>query len=163
MDNIVLISQNVKLPSLDRVKPVLDGEKEITFLSTQFLFENERELIDKIFGVSCKYLTFADLLTDEERERCDKEAFNPDKQGQDVFEYYEDIKILKNQRIINNLLKDREVKNKIIVCDDLGIYAPAWEERGFVHVDCEYYHIPTVKSTNTVIRKVTAKTQISDF
>ena len=154
MDNIVLISQNVKLPSLDRVKPLLDGENEITFVSTQFLFENERELIDKIFGVSCKYLTFADLLTDEERERCDKDAFNPDKQGQDVFAYYEDIKILKNQRIIENLLRGREIKNKIIVCDDLGIFAPAWEESGFVHVDCEYYHVPTIKSTNILIKYI---------
>ena len=154
MDNIVLISQNVKLPSLDRVKPVLDGEKEITFLSTQFLFENERELIDKIFGVSCKYLTFADLLTDKEREGCDKDAFNPEKQGQDVNAYYADIKILKNQRIIDNFLKRGSFKNKVIVCDDLGIYAPAWEERGFVHVDCEYYHIPTVKSTNTVVKLI---------
>lgn len=151
MDNIVLISQNVKLPSLVRLTPILNGESEITFLSTQFLFENERELIDKIFGINCKYFTFADLLTDKEREECDKDAFNPDKQGNDVFAYYEDIKILKNQRIIDNLIKGREFKNKIIVCDDLGIYAPAWVEKGFVRVDCEYYHIPLVKSTNIVL------------
>ena len=52
MDNVVLISQNVKLPSLDRIKPILDSETEVTILSTQFLFENERELIDNIFGVN---------------------------------------------------------------------------------------------------------------
>ena len=78
------------------------------------------------------------LLTDEEREKCDKDAFNPDKQGQNVFAYYEDIKILKNQRIIDNLLNGREVKNKILVCDDLGIYAPAWEERGFIYLFCVF-------------------------
>lgn len=152
MDNIVLISQNVKLPSLDRLKPVLDGELEITFVSTQFLFENERELIDSIFGINCKYLTFADLLSDEERERCDKDAFNPEKQGQDVFAYYEDIKILKNQRIIDNLLKGRDYKNKIIVCDDLGIYAPIWIEKGFKQANCEYFHTPTQRNTNIIFK-----------
>lgn len=154
MDNVVLISQNVKLPSLDRLKPILAGESEITIISTQFLFENERELIDNIFGVKCKYLTFTDLLSDEERERCDKDAFNPEKQGNDVSAYYKDIKILKNQRIIDNLLKGREFKNKIIVCDDLGIYAPAWTEKGFVHIACEYYHISDVKSANMIIKLI---------
>lgn len=154
MGNIVLISQNVKLPSLDRLKPILSGESEIIILSTQFLFENERELIDKIFGMSCKYLTFADLLTDKEREDCDKDAFNPEKQGQDVFAYYDDIKKLKNQRIVGNLLKGREFKNKIIVCDDLGIYKPVWVEKGFVPVNCDYYHTPVAKSTNIVIKLI---------
>jgi hypothetical protein len=152
MDNIVLISQNVKLPSLDRLKPILDGESEITFVSTQFLFENERELIDGLFDVRCKYLTFSDLLTDNEREQCDKDAFNPEKQGQDVFAYYEDIKILKNKRIIDNLLKEGEFKNKIIVCDDLGIYKPAWVENGFVPVSCDYYHVSLVRIQNILIR-----------
>ena len=64
MDNIILISQNVKLPSLNKLKPMLLGETEITVLSTQFLFENERGVIDELFEVNCKYLTFADLLTD---------------------------------------------------------------------------------------------------
>ncbi len=158
MNNIVIISQNVKLKSLERLKDILDGETEITFLSTQLLFENERDLIDTILGVSCKYLTFADLLTDEEREKCDRDAFNPKKQGQDVFAYYEDIKILKNQRIIENLLKKGPFNNKIIVCDDLGIYKPAWEEKGFIPFECEYYYYkPEVKISNgfvKVIKKV---------
>ena len=152
MNNIVLISQNVKLTSLDRLKSVLVGEKEITFVSTQFLFENERELIDMIFGVNCKYLTFADILTDKERETCDKDAFCPEKQGQNVFAYYDNIKILKNQRIIDNLLKRDVYKNKIIVCDDLGIYKSVWLDRGFVPVKCEYYYVPVQKSTKAFLK-----------
>lgn len=150
MDNIVLLSQNVKLLSLDKLKPILAGEDEITILSTQFLFENERELIDGIFGKVCNYLTFADLLSDKEREECDKDAYNPEKQGQDVNAYYEDIKILKNQRIINNLLRKGAFKHKIIVSDDLGIYKPVWEANGFVPVSCDYYHVQTVKSDNKI-------------
>lgn len=152
MDNIILISQNVKLPSLNKLKPMLLGETEITVLSTQFLFENERGVIDELFEVNCKYLTFADLLTDKEREECDKDAFRPKKQGQDVMAYYTDIKILKNQRIIENLLKGGEYKHKIIVCDDLGIYKPAWVEKGFVPVACEYYYTPAVKSGNSTLK-----------
>lgn len=152
MENIIIISQNVKLPSLVKLKSILEGEKEITVLSTQFLFENERELIDTLFNVHCKYLTFADILTDKEREACDKDAFCPRKQGQDVFAYYEDIKILKNQRIANRLLKDGTYKNKIIVCDDLGIYKPTWVEKGFIPVTCTYYFTPAIKSTNFVLK-----------
>lgn len=152
MDNIVVISQNVKLESLEKIKVHLEGETEVTILSTQFLFENERELIDEILGFRCLYLTFADLLSDKEREECDKDAFNPQIQGQNVFAYYDDIKVLKNQRIVNNLLKEKTYNKKIIVCDDLGIYKPAWEEKGFITVLCEYYHIPTVKSTNGVLK-----------
>lgn len=165
MDNIVLISQNVKLSSLDRLKHILNGETEMTFLSTQFLFENERELINKILGITCRYLTFADLLTDKEREQCDKDAFCPQKQGQDVFAYYEDIKILKNQRIIDNLLKGKEFKNKIIVCNDLGIYEQVWIERGFTPVKCEYYYTPVIKSSRPRLKivKVIAKFFLSPY
>lgn len=154
MDNVVLISQNVKLSSLDKLNSILAGETEITILSTQFLFENERNLIDKLFGVSCKYLTFADLLTDKEREACDKEAFCPENQGQDVFAYYEDIKILKNQRIVKNLINTGEYKHKIIVCDDLGIYKPVWIEHGFVSVECDYYYKPFLKNDKLVIKLI---------
>lgn len=156
MDNVVLISQNVKLPSLDRIKPILDSETEITILSTQFLFENERELIDNIFAVNCKYLTFADLLTDKEREDCDKDAFCPEKQGQNVFKYYDDVKILKNKRIVDNLLKREKYNKKIIVCDDLGIYKPVWLENGFVSFECDYYHKNElrIKSDSFILRTI---------
>lgn len=154
MDNIVVISQNVKLSSLDRLVPILHEETEITFVSTQFLFENERELIDNIFNVKCNYLTFSDLLSDKEREDCDKDAFCPQKQGQDVSVYYEDIKRLKNERIVDNLLKRGACKNKIIVCDDLGIDKPVWIENGFVPVLCEYYHVPVVKETNRFMKLI---------
>lgn len=152
MDNIVLISQNVKLSSLNKLKPILAGESEVTFLSTQFLFENERKLIDNIFGLKCKYLTFADLLTDKERETCDKDAFCPEKQGLDASAYYEDIKILKNQRIAENLLKKHEYKNKLIGSDDLGIYKPVWLKKGFEPIVCDYYYTSNVRSTNIVLR-----------
>lgn len=152
MNTIVVISQNVILESLERVKAHLDSASDITFLSTQYLFENERELIEKIFGFRCHYLTFADLLSDKEREECDKDAFNPQKQGQDVFAYYDDIKVLKNQRIVNNLLKENTYTKRIIVCDDLGIYKPAWEEKGFETVLCEYYYMPTTKYTKGILK-----------
>ena len=157
MRNVVLISQNVKLPSLEKLKSILAGE-EITFLSTQFLFENERKLLDNMFGVKCQYLTFADLLSDKEREACDKDAFCPQKQGQDVFLYYEDIKILKNKRIVANLLKRGCFNNKIIVCNDLGIYKPVWLDNGFIPFECDYYHVNvTKKKYESIIFRVIKK------
>lgn len=142
MDSIIVITQNVKLDSLSRIKELLMPSGEKMILSTQFLFENEREKIDKILGFACIYKTFADILTDNEREACDKDAFCPKKQGQDVFAYYEDIKILKNKRLIEKLLLEYSFETKIIVADDLGISIDEWLVQGFKFVQCEYYHTP---------------------
>lgn len=154
MDNIVLISQNVILPSLERIKPILEGETEITFLSTQFLFENERELIKHLFGVECSFLTFSDLLSDSERGECDNDAFCPSRQGQNVLAYYDEIKKLKNERIVAKLLGKGSYKNKIIVSDDLGIYKPAWIDKGFVPVTCEYYYTPVETESRPIVELI---------
>ena len=101
MNNIIVISQNVKLESLSKLKEDIIPNSETLIVSTQLIFENEAELIDKILECKCKYINFSDLISDAEEEKCDYDAFNPSKQGQDVFAYYEDIKILKNQRIVS--------------------------------------------------------------
>lgn len=147
MNNVIVITQNVKLPSLAKLKNKLIPGK-VLIVSTQYLFENERELIDGILKTSCEFLTFSDLLSDEERELCDKDAFCPRTQKQDVFAYYHDIKVLKNERIINNLLARSEYENRIIVCDDLGVYKQAWLNRGFVDAKCDYYFNDSSETNN---------------
>ena len=145
MNNIIVISQNVKLESLSKLKENIIPNSETLIVSTQLIFENEAELIDKILECKCKYINFSDLISDAEEEKCDYDAFNPSKQGQDVFAYYEDIKILKNQRIVSYISQQYSAIRKFIVCDDLGIHLPTWIEAGYNKIECEYYHNPNVR------------------
>ena len=95
MDNIVVITQNLVLESLSRLKTELVGS-ETLIVSTQYVLENEVEIINSALGVNCNFLNFADLLSDADREKCDVEAFNPIPKN--VGAYYARIKKLKNLR-----------------------------------------------------------------
>lgn len=138
MDNIVVITQNVKLESLSILKDKLQPGS-VLIVSTQFVFENEREIIDRVLGAKCEYVDFADLLTDAERQKCDEEAF--DDSFRSVSQYYGRIKTLKNERIVAHIEEKFPCVNRLLVCDDLGIDAAVWKARGFKPVCCEYYHI----------------------
>lgn len=139
MDNILVITQNLKLDSLASIKSELVHGSAL-IVSTQFVFENEREIIDNALGVKCEYLDFADLITDAERQKCDEEAFNPIPRS--VGLYYAVIKEKKNERIVKNLLEHYSCKNLLLVCDDLGIDSTPWLEAGFKKVECDYYYKP---------------------
>lgn len=137
MDNIIVITQNVKLPSLASLKDSL-VPGEVLVVSTQFVFENEVEIINKALGKECKYIDFADLLSDKEREQCDIDAF--DKSFRSMGMYYDHIKELKNERIVARLKESYGFKNCLLVSDDLGIDRDVWVDNGFTPVSCEYYH-----------------------
>ena len=89
MDNILVITQNLKLQSLAGIKNEL-VPGSVLIVSTQYVFENEREIINKALGAECKYLDFADLLNDEGRQKCDEDAYNPSLRS--VTDYYNEIK-----------------------------------------------------------------------
>ena len=159
MDNIVVLNQHVKLESLKKLKDIIKPKSQTLILSTQYIFENEAIQIDSIFECKCIYKNFGDILTDAEREKCDKDAFNPDKQGQDVMAYYRDIKILKNQRLIAKLLSKYSFSNKIIVADGLGICMEEWIKQGFFFHQLDYYYVTSKPSTKkyTLLRKLFRK------
>lgn len=138
MDNIVVITQNVKLASLSAVKDMLCSGS-VLIVSTQFVFENEREIIDNALGVKCEYVDFADLLSDSERQKCDEEAFDVSLRG--VSRYYARIKTLKNERIVAHIEERYPCANRLLVCDDLGIDGTVWASRGYKPVCCEYYYL----------------------
>ena len=148
MDNIVVITQNVKLESLSKLTGFVKPNSETLVVSTQLIFENEAELINLILGSKCTYLNFSDLMTDAEEEQCDIDAFNPKTQGQDVLRYYSDIKRCKNERIIEKLHSIYPAKHKYIVCDDLGIDAESWLNAGYQKIEAEYYYKEADYSSN---------------
>ena len=157
MDNILVITQNLKLESISSLKKDL-VPGSVLIVSTQFVFENEREIIDNALGVKCEYLDFADLITDAERQKCDEDAFSPTPKG--LGTYYITIKRLKNEIIINNLLKKYPSNNLLLVCDDLGIDKMSWLNAGFKSVDgCDYYYKPdhvVKKNDNRIVSFVKA-------
>lgn len=137
MDNIIVITQNLKLESLASIKSEL-VRGDVLIVSTQFVFENEREIIDDALGVKCRYIDFADLITDAERQWCDEEAFEPI--PHDVGMYYAIIKEKKNEVVVKNLLNRYPCESLLLVCDDLGIDETPWLNAGFRKIQCEYYY-----------------------
>ena len=146
MDNIIVITQNLKLPSLASLKDKL-MPGEVLVVSTQYVFENEVEIINNTLGRKCQFLDFANLLSDADRQQCDEDAF--DEKLRDTAMYYARIKELKNKRIVERLKKDYPCENKLLVCDDLGIDRDVWESEGYVPVSCEYYYEPEHNAATT--------------
>lgn len=150
MDNIIVITQNVVLESLGKLKSeVVPGS--ILVVSTQFIFGNEATLIDQIFGVQCMYMNFSDLLSDKDLDYCDTKAYSDSQKS--VGDYYCKIKEIKNKLVIEKLESDFHSENRIIVCDDLGIDINSWLHSGYRKVECCYYHVAEVSQCNSAFTK----------
>ena len=147
MENIIVINQNVKLPSLSLLKDIVKPGSETMILSTQFIFENEAALINSVLECNCAFKNFGDILTDAERQKCDEDAFKPEEQGQELFKFYEEIQTIKNRRLVAKLLESYSFKNKIIVDDGLGIRIEEWKKQGFEYRELEYYYVKRVSAT----------------
>lgn len=150
MDNILVITQNLKLQSLAGIKNEL-VPGSVLIVSTQYVFENEREIINKALGAECKYLDFADLLNDEGRQKCDEDAYNPSLRY--VTDYYNEIKRLKNERIVNQLTKNYPCDNRILLCDDLGVDKDVWVSKGYKEVRGDYYYIEEIPEDENIIKR----------
>ena len=150
MDNIVVLTQNLKLESLASIQTEL-VPGSVLIVSTQFIFENEREIINKAIGVKCEYVDFGDLISDLERQKCDEDAY--DVSLRDINVYYERIKYLKNEKIVKHLQEVYPCNNKIILCDDLGIEEDVWISNHYRRIRCEYYYVknaPTSKKNRSI-------------
>lgn len=139
MDNIVVITQNVKLESLHLLRGHLTGNETLVF-SSQLVFENEASIIREQLGTNCTFVNFTHIMTDADFEACDKNAYN-DKQ-KTTAEYYAQIKYLKNLCAVERLLNKYPCNNLLLVCDDLGLDEEPWLSHGFKRVESEYYYLP---------------------
>lgn len=138
MDNIIVITQNVRLDSLSKLRKYVKTNSQTLVFSTQLLFDNERKTIEEELSSFCTYMTFGDFLTDQDYEDCDVSAYN--EKQEDVSEYYDKIRHIKNEKVIKRLLSQYPAENKIIVCDDLGLDVKVWVHNGFVFEKCDYYY-----------------------
>lgn len=136
MDKLFLFSQNVKLPSLIKIKKYIRKDDKIIFFTTHHLFENEIEFLKNNFGLF-EYITFSMLLNDSEQESIDKAADS--EKVHNAFDYYNQIRLIKNQRIAEKVCKKYKGAEKFIISNDLGIEESIWLKRGFKEIKCEYY------------------------
>ena len=136
MDKLFLFSQNVKLPSLIKIKKYIKKDDRIIFFTTHYLFENEIEFLKNNFG-SFEYITFSMFLNDTEQETIDKAADN--EKVHNTFDYYNQVRLIKNQRIAEKVCKYKDAE-KFIISNDLGIEESVWLKNGFKKINCEYYY-----------------------
>lgn len=150
----VLLSQNVKLESVEKLNQAISCDEPIVIVSTQKLFDNEKSIIEKYLTVE-RYLIFSDFMTDAEMERCDKQAFDKVKMGgvpgDSVCEYYDQIKVDKNLLVIKRLRDDYNICEGFICADDLGIDKDSWVRAGFDYFKLSYYYEP-VENRNILVR-----------
>jgi len=135
--DIIVLSQNIKLSSLKPLSETFGNEDKVVFITTQHLFEYEREYLQSIFH-RVEFHSFANLLTDDEMERCDIEAYQV--QCNSTAQYYSKIKELKNEAIVNKVDLIFRTNKKIIASNDLGIDATVWLNHGYESFLGDYYY-----------------------
>ena len=134
--SIFVINQNVRLESIEKYKNL--GDSNNIFVSTQLLFENERNFLRKIF-CNVEFKTFADYLNDDEMSSIDNNSYTSN--AIDKSTYIRNIKHYKNLAVIRKVLKDNSTKKRYILSDGLGISKKEWIENGFKYLKCEYYYV----------------------
>lgn len=137
MKKLFLFSQNVKLSSFENLKPYCNKGDEIILFTTHHLFENEIEYLKSIFG-DFEYICYSMFLNDFEQEEIDKAADNEN--VKDVFDYYNQVRLIKNQRIADIICEKYKDADKYILSNDLGIEESVWLKKGFKKISLEYYY-----------------------
>lgn len=137
MFTIVLFSQHLKIDSLIEVLHKKGIEDRILFLTTQFLFENEREQIEQEFS-KVSFRCFADFLTDSDMEKCDVGAFEDISMPYD--KYLKRMKRIKNEMVWQKIQREYPSHQGFIFSNDLGIDAGVWISHGFEPLLGLYYY-----------------------
>lgn len=157
MASLIVFSQNLKLVSLENFKDKIASAEKNVFLTTHFLFENERFFISNLFP-NCEFVDFADFLTDEEMAECDEEAYL---QGMEYGTYLKKMKKIKNLMVLDKAMQKFSPKGKFIFSDDLGIDGFVWSKNGFRKLYGEYYYRESSKTgirnkfaQNVVLKRV---------
>lgn len=137
MGAIFVFSQNLKLEYFKSNVNLSKNTDTSVFLTTQLLFENEKDYLKEIFG-ECVFSTFADYLTDEEMAVCDGEAYTSKEIPYQ--DYLDNIKRLKNRIVISKIVRQYPTYSRYIISDDLGIDGDEWVKNGFKRLRGEYYY-----------------------
>ena len=134
--NLYIFSQNTKLESFKKMAEELETEKKSVMLTSHKLFRNEREYLEMIFA-DLEFVSFGDLLTDEENEDIDRESYSSD---QTIWQYDREILKRKNEKIYEKIVERYSIENGYVCNADLGIYRLFWISKNFIPLEMDYYH-----------------------
>lgn len=134
--NIIVFTQNLILESLKDIVPEINQSYPIVLVTSQCLFENEKETIQSLIGEFESY-TFASFLSDKEMEKCDQNSYKEEQNNR--IDYYDIIKQYKNNIIISKIMEIYVPVTKFILCEDLGIDLSTWIQAGYKKIELMYY------------------------
>lgn len=157
---IILFSAHLKLESLQEILAKVNKNDDCIFLTPHMLFPYETEYIRSLHSNS-KFVSFADILTDKEMENIDDEA--DDIGGHNVWKYYDEIKLKKNEYLVKKVNSIFKYETGYILCDDLGIVENVWIDNGFKKVIGEYYYIEEKNSPKQISSYRRIRTIISNL
>ncbi len=137
MPNIFVFSKNLKLSSFSLIANQFKKADSNIFITTHFLFQNEREELDSMVN-NTSYYTFSDFLTDEAAKNCDINSF--DSNNLNLNDYYSNIKRNKNLLVLEKVKKSFSEYSGFVLSDDLGIEEYVWLDAGFIPISGQYYY-----------------------
>jgi len=140
MRNIFVFTQNMKLESFKEMAKQYCEDENI-FLTTNYLFENEREFLRRLFHNST-FVKFADFLTDEEMAKIDECAYKAE--NKDYQKHLGIIRREKNAIVCDRVLKRWPNSTGFLIsdCDDLGLDDYTWQKAKFKKMQkAEFYFL----------------------
>lgn len=150
MINIFLFTQNVLIKSICKYCNLTCEGDENIFITTHYLFENEKEIIKNCFN-NVEFYCFADFLTDAEMAACDIDAYKKATIKYD--NYINGIKKIKNKIVANKIEDLYPRAKKYVLASDLGIELNVWKRLGYKWLEGEYYHKET-EGISIIINKM---------
>lgn len=161
---VIVISAHLKLESILKYSDKVKNSDKVVFLTTQYVFDNERIILNKIHNI-VEYICFADLMTDKDGEKCDIEAFKPYLDSKNLklksmYSYFKDLTRMKNELLQEKVDKIFSPSLKLIACDDLGIDSDVWKAAGYQPILCEYFAKRDVTEEKYRFKKIFQKNLI---
>jgi hypothetical protein len=147
MTNIIVFTQNLRLDSLKDLAASVQKSDSNIFITTNYLFENERKFLETLFN-NCRFADFADFTSDEENAEVDELAYR--EESSDYNKYLDIIKKSKNCRVIEEVIEQYPVSKRYIASfdNDLGLCDKAWISNGFRKVkSARFYYTEFEKSS----------------
>ncbi len=157
MLNVYLFTQHLKLESFNNFTKLSKKDDSNLFLTTHYLFDNEREFLEKLFP-NCIFRDFADYLTDSEMADCDEKAYDIEKV--DYSKHLIIMKKLKNEKVLANLKKEFPKFKGYILSDDLGLDENVWKKDGFKRLNGKYYYPFEKVSLSRKIKRLLGKIKL---
>ena len=164
MPNIFVFSKNLKISFFSVIADRFKNSDGNIFITTHFLFENEKKFLDSLF-YNTSYYIFSDFISDEEAKNCDVNSFDPT--NLNLNNYYLNIQKNKNLLVLKKISNTFLEYSGFVLSNDLGIDDSVWLNAGFTSITGDYFYnshcfddLERKKTLKIKIRKVLSCSKI---